>query len=601
MLIYLIKSSAILAILLLFYKVFLERTHIHTIKRYYLLLSLVIAIAIPFITFTSYQKVTTVLPINLSNTVLLTEGSSEINYIKINLWIIYAIGTLIFTIRFIANLKRILALINNSEKIRNNGFVYVLLNGLVVPHTFFNYIFFNREKYATKSIPKEVELHEQTHAAQFHSLDILLIELLQVAFWFNPVVYILKHDIKLNHEFIADSVVLKSGTSLKNYLQILLDYSKNFTVSPIANAINYSLIKKRFLIMKTKTSKKTIWLRNLILLPLFAGLIYSFGERRLIQVPIKGEDISADSIIKGLSNPSELTYITVKVTKDKIVLNDSKVTNLSGLPNALKEIINNSGNKSFADFGAIIEASDVEMGRIIDIRSKLAEAGIPYSKLVLHDKKAKQKGATPEQLGEYNKLAKKYNAMSRDKMVIKSQDIKRIKYIYDLMTEQQRKNAEPFPNFPPPPTIPAKIHKTKLPEARTDTVPPPPPPPTPDMGTIEKGSAKLQEAYKKYKKSAHDYTQLIKEHSNTTKGYSKLSEKYEEVMKFYNNFKSLAEKENIITPPPPPPAEKSEDKKTGFLEVNGKTIYYVKSGGNSRYYDRYGNEVDKGGNSIKPK
>ena len=84
----------------------------------------------------------------------------------------------------------------------------------------------------------------------------LFIELLNVIFWFNPLFYYLKKSIKLNHEFLADRAVLNKGVSLTAYQEILLAFSSNPNEPQLANAINYSSIKKRLIIMKTNTSKK---------------------------------------------------------------------------------------------------------------------------------------------------------------------------------------------------------------------------------------------------------------------------------------------------------------------------------------------------------
>ena len=111
-----------------------------------------------------------------------------------------------------------------------------------------------------------------------HSLDILLVELLQIVFWFHPLVYVLKHHIKLNHEFLADQAVLNYGADAKTYQNLLLQFSSG-TQHQLSSAINYSSIKKRFKVMKTQTSKTRIWLSALLLLPIIAILFYSFAER----------------------------------------------------------------------------------------------------------------------------------------------------------------------------------------------------------------------------------------------------------------------------------------------------------------------------------
>ena len=98
-------------------------------------------------------------------------------------------------------------------------------------------------------------LHEQAHASQKHTADILFIEVLKVVFWFNPLFYLYKKEIKLNHEFLADRAVLKKGLDASVYKELLLSFSSNQNNLSLVNAINYSSIKKRFTVMKKQTSK----------------------------------------------------------------------------------------------------------------------------------------------------------------------------------------------------------------------------------------------------------------------------------------------------------------------------------------------------------
>jgi hypothetical protein len=73
-----------------------------------------------------------------------------------------------------------------------------------------------------------------------------------------------------------------------------------------------------------------------------------------------------------------------------------------------------------------------------------------------------QQKATKAEIAEYNKLAKKYNAVDIEERIIKKKDLERLETIYRKMTEEQKANAEPFPEcIPPPPPIPPKqpLHK----------------------------------------------------------------------------------------------------------------------------------------------
>jgi len=285
----LLKSSVCLLALLLFYKIALEPLSIHKFKRVYLLVAVAVAGIIPFITFVKYVQPT----IDQSSFIFDTSATKpldtnfkiveETNYLSIILWSIYALGVGLFFIRFCANLFKIVSKIRKHTKVKSQSFINVLMEQLEIPHTFFNFIFLNKNKFENNQIPPEVLLHEQTHAKQKHSLDIIIIELLQVVFWFNPLVYWLKKEVKLNHEFLADQHVINQGVNTKTYQTILLQFSSNQQELALANAINYSSIKKRFTLMKTHTPIKTKWIRSLLLLPLLALLLYSFSSTKEVE------------------------------------------------------------------------------------------------------------------------------------------------------------------------------------------------------------------------------------------------------------------------------------------------------------------------------
>ena len=397
---YFLKSAACLAVLLLFYKLLLEKQDMHVFNRIYLLLSVVISFVVPFITFTDYVEapteaiVYTTAESSMLPSPLPPESSTPIwPYV---LWGLYFGGVLFFGIKFVSNLKELLLKIRNNPQLKDSSYTNVLLKEEIVPHTFLDYIFLNKKKFEEGSIPREVFEHEQAHAAQKHSYDILFMELLQVVLWFHPLLYLTKNAIKLNHEFLADKMVLKKGTATAEYQQMLLAFSSGASHGSLAHPINYSFIKKRFTVMKTKTPTWAIWARSLLVLPVAALLLYGFS------------------------------------TKEVVVKETTKL--------------------------------------------------LDNEKLILQEK------ATKEMIEEYNRLAKYYNSLPEDHSVIRMEDIRRMRHIHKLMSEEQKANAQPLPSLfppPPPPAPPAEkltvIAAPPVPPAPTElNVPgPPPAPPAP--------------------------------------------------------------------------------------------------------------------------
>ena len=427
----------------------------HQFKRFFLLGALIASLTIPALVFTEYveavpQQATNIPSIVTSeNLPTAAEPATDMGVINwsLLLWTIYGIGALVFALRFIKHLFQILQRIRKNPKLRLNAITQVFIKEHMPPHTFFNYVFLNKKAMEKKAIPEEVLLHEETHAKQYHSLDVLFIELLQVVFWFNPLFFLFKRRIKLNHEFLADSAVLNQSIPTKKYQNTLLSYlSEDSTYKyqsiNMANAINYSSIKKRFTVMKKRTSKKSHMLRVLLLFPLLGMLLFSFSERKIIQEKIVSSNEQEQAGVSGQElsayNTLAKRYNAISIETRKIPLNE-------------------------------LRTLETIYRRMTAEQKEMAE---PFPECL---PKNLQKGASREQMKEYNALAKKYNEMSRENMRVKIKEVERMKYIYGLMSDKQKADAEPFPEFPIPPEMPTF---RSPPEVR-DVSPPPPPPPTP--------------------------------------------------------------------------------------------------------------------------
>ena len=130
--IYLLKSTCILGLLLIFYRIFLEREAIHNFKRFFLLGAVLVAILIPSIEFTTYvQPVQNAFPTQNSGVFLLDQTQDNLDILMLCLWSIYALGVLIFGFRFAKNLYALHIKIKYGQKIRTRHYIYVLLDQFI--------------------------------------------------------------------------------------------------------------------------------------------------------------------------------------------------------------------------------------------------------------------------------------------------------------------------------------------------------------------------------------------------------------------------------------------------------------------------------------
>ncbi|RXG18518.1 beta-lactamase regulating signal transducer with metallopeptidase domain [Leeuwenhoekiella aestuarii] len=314
---YLIKSILCLLVLWGFYKIALEQTAAHHFKRFYLLGSMVIALTLPLLTFSYTVEVEpqTVIaesavfePTVLTETTVATPVEEPTNWLAISLGVLYAAGVLLFGFRFLRNLIRLRRKITNNEKVQAKGHINVLLLGKVIPHSFLRFIFMPKKEFKNNSIAPEVLAHEHAHVAQKHSWDILFIEFLQVVFWFNPLLSFVKKEIALNHEFLADQAALKNENSVENYTHLLFTYSGGAHHTALSSPINYSLTKKRILMLSKTRSVKKLATRLSLFVPVLALCIYFFNQE-IVAKPVQKESTSL--LGKWVDRKKEFAQFTI--------------------------------------------------------------------------------------------------------------------------------------------------------------------------------------------------------------------------------------------------------------------------------------------------
>lgn len=115
-----------------------------------------------------------------------------------------------------------------------------------------------------------IATHEDVHARQWHSADVLLIELVMIVNWFNPVVYFYRRAIKHIHEFIADRHAVKAGTDKADYAMLLLSQTFHTPTNDLVNSFfNKSLLKERIIMLQKNNSHRMALIKYGLSAPLF--------------------------------------------------------------------------------------------------------------------------------------------------------------------------------------------------------------------------------------------------------------------------------------------------------------------------------------------
>lgn len=129
---------------------------------------------------------------------------------------------------------------------------------------------------------REIILHEMGHIHNRHSWDVVLLTLVQMLQWWNPLVYVLGISLRDVHEYEADDHVLQQGVSAQGYQLLLIRKAVGSGSYAFANSFNHSLTKKRITMMKK--SKSNPWMKSkaLYVIPVAALALSAFATPKFV-------------------------------------------------------------------------------------------------------------------------------------------------------------------------------------------------------------------------------------------------------------------------------------------------------------------------------
>jgi TonB family protein len=283
-LIYDLKVAVLIAAFYFCYRLLMERETMHRLNRIVLLSSILLSFILPLCVITLHKTVevespqveaSAGMPIQVENqpeqviTELGTISAEEsvTPSVEAIVFVIFIIG-LISRVLFIANSYRHLRrMIKNSEQHSlEDGVTLAVVDLPVAPFSWMRTIVLSRIDYEERN--PSIIAHERGHILLHHSWDIVFVEVLTALQWFNPVVWLLRRDLRTVHEYEADASVLSSGSDVGQYIQLLMLKATGTKACILANGINNSTIKKRIIMMLKHKSNRWQWLRLAYLLPI---------------------------------------------------------------------------------------------------------------------------------------------------------------------------------------------------------------------------------------------------------------------------------------------------------------------------------------------
>ena len=279
-LIYLWEGSICLALTVGFYIVFFEKLTFFEWNRFMLLILLAASVLVPLFTIDVAPSMAVLpevqLPVFWVGGQIEPESmvnSSDFSWQKI-LFSCYIVGVVFAASKFVWGTLRLWIQLKSATHQVYNG-NKLAIHSRFEPASFFGYIMLPSFD-PTDTDHQLILQHESVHCTQRHTLDLLLVQLLKVFFWFNPFIFMYERIIREVHEFQADHFITRFHSTIA-YSKLLLRLVTKSNSNHLLHSFNQFQTKKRIMMMTQTNTNPIQKARFILALPLIGLFLAVFS------------------------------------------------------------------------------------------------------------------------------------------------------------------------------------------------------------------------------------------------------------------------------------------------------------------------------------
>ena len=278
-----LKQMLLLAAFLGVYQFWLLPRRQFVYNRFFLGFGLLSSLVLPFVSVEKIEVIPFRPPASaLSMDVLALEPpQSEFSWEFYGSLLIGAMSV-VMALWLLWRLYKVLQILKQSEVVHSKRPKLLLSSMAKAPFSFFQSIVFPKKMYLGPHY-EVVLAHEKVHLKQWHSIDVLAIQLVLVFAWWNPLLWIYKKKMLENLEFLADEGTVSQTQQLKNYQYILLNQSVPLEQLSLVQPFYESFLKKRIMMLNNTQAKKSPW-GSALLVPLLVAFVFAFNTKTVAQM-----------------------------------------------------------------------------------------------------------------------------------------------------------------------------------------------------------------------------------------------------------------------------------------------------------------------------
>jgi len=195
---------------------------------------------------------------------------------------LYGAGALVILILYLASVVRMRRLIGKGKTEERNGFRLVLLEEDIPSFSWGKEVVMGRKDLEENPA---ILAHELMHVRCRHTRDLLLLFPVQLAFWWNPLVWITREELRLLHEYEADEGVIQNGVDAVHYQMLLVRKAVGEQRFVLASEFQHVQIKNRIeMMLKPESSRRWRW-SYLVIVPVLGVFMFICNPARATDLP----------------------------------------------------------------------------------------------------------------------------------------------------------------------------------------------------------------------------------------------------------------------------------------------------------------------------
>lgn len=306
-LLYIARSGLYLGIFYAFYLLVMRRTTFFRFNRVLLLAGSYLCLLLPFIRLRTVSAAV----VASGLTIVSVGGEAEKAAAVVFPWrevllALYIAGALVTLVLFVVSAFKMGRLIGKGEQTECGDCRLVLLDRDIPSFSWGRKVVMSRKDLAENPA---IFTHEVMHVQCRHTLDLMLFMPIQLLFWWNPLMWVTREELRLLHEFEADEGVINNGIDATQYQLLLVRKAVGAQRFSLASGFQHAKLKNRITMMFKSASSRWMRWSYLAIIPVLVVMMYACNSPKKSKAPVENQDEVA-----AVQEPVPFAEIDVKPT-----------------------------------------------------------------------------------------------------------------------------------------------------------------------------------------------------------------------------------------------------------------------------------------------